>query len=306
MPTPLALPRHGDGVNLNLPELLARAEHRALVQSHHSGQARALMAGERLSRLKGRGMEFSEVRGYQPGDDVRTIDWRVTARTGKAHTKLFREERERPVLLCVDLGQRMHYGSELLLQSVQAAHLAALLGWHVSAEGDRLGGLILSERGHRELKPRARRSGLLALLEALVELHPLNGNTDTDYWHTGLQRLERLARPGTLVVVITNTLGLDDASLERLARLKRHADVRLFNITDPLFDRLKETRGLLPVRQSQSGVSGWLSRARRSELAEQWHRAEHHALAGIRQRQLIYSEVSATQPLEQQWRRLWL
>ncbi|MBY6224731.1 DUF58 domain-containing protein [Ferrimonas balearica] len=306
MAAPSDLPRHGDGVTLTLPELLARAEHRSLVQSHHSGQARALMAGERLSRLKGRGMEFSEVRGYQPGDDVRTIDWRVTARTGKAHTKLFREERERPVLLCVDLGQRMHYGSELLLQSVQAAHLAALLGWHVSAEGDRLGGLILSERGHRELKPRARRSGLLALLEALVELHPGDDSEDNDYWSAGLQRLERLARPGTTVVVITNTLGLDSASLERLARLKRHAEVRVFNITDPLFDRLKASRGLLPVRQSHSGQSGWLSRERRDALANHWHQAQANALNGVRQRQLIYSEISATQPLEQQWRRLWL
>ncbi|MBY6186049.1 DUF58 domain-containing protein [Marinobacter hydrocarbonoclasticus] len=306
MPNAAALPRHGDGVNLALPELLARAEHRSLVQSHHSGQARALMAGERLSRLKGRGMEFSEVRGYQPGDDVRTIDWRVTARTGKAHTKLFREERERPVLLCVDLGQRMHYGSELLLQSVQAAHLAALLGWHVSAEGDRLGGLILSEQGHRELKPRARRSGLLALLEALVELHPRNGAEDPNYWSAGLQRLERLARPGTLVVVITNTLGLDEASLATLTKLKRHTEVRIFNVTDPLFDRLSDGRGLLPVRQSGSGQTGWMNRNQRQSLAEHWHQAQARALSGVRQRQLIYSEITATEPLEQQWRRLWL
>ncbi|MBY5992962.1 DUF58 domain-containing protein [Ferrimonas balearica] len=305
---PLALPRHGDGVTLNLPELLARAEHRSLVQSHHSGQARALMAGERLSRLKGRGMEFAEVRGYQSGDDVRTIDWRVTARTGKAHTKLFREERERPVLLCVDLGDRLRYGSELMLQSVQAAHLAALLGWHVSSAGDRLGGLILSEHGHRELKPRARRTGLLALLEALVELHPPQGPSEPNYWERGLARLERLARPGTLVVVITNTLGLDPASLTTLSRLKRHGQVRLFNLTDPLFDRLQQTPGALPVRQAGAGLplTGWLNRRSRDQLAEQWQTARDLAQAGVRQHQLAYSEISATEPLEQQWRRLWL
>ncbi|GAA4872436.1 DUF58 domain-containing protein [Ferrimonas pelagia] len=304
----LALPRHGDGATLNLKELLARAEHQSLVRSDDLGRAKALMAGERLSRLKGRGMEFAEVRAYQAGDDIRTIDWRVTARTGKAHTKLFRDERERPVLLCVDQGSRMQLGSELLLQSVQAAHLAALLSWHISAKGDRLGGIVCTEQQHKELKPRARRAGLLAMLESLVELQlpPTNLAPQQDYWSQALTRLERLIRPGSLAVIITNPLGLDPDSLQRISRLRRHAEIRLFCLTDPLFDTLTQAQGPLPVRIPEQTQPHWLDRRAARQLSERWQQARNSAQQHSLQQSLPLSEISAAEPLEQQWRKLWI
>ncbi|GAA5191300.1 DUF58 domain-containing protein [Ferrimonas gelatinilytica] len=311
IPGPEDLPRHGNGVSLTLKELLARAEHQALVRSADDGRARAQMAGERLSRLKGRGMEFAEVRAYQPGDDVRTIDWRVTARSGKAHTKLFRDERERPVLLCVDLGSRMRLGSRLLLQSVQAAHLAALLGWYVTARGDRIGGLICHEQGHHELKPRARRLGLLAMLEALVELHTADNRQDpaangADYWAKALLRLQRLTRPGSLVVIITNPLGLDAPSLEQINRLRRHAEVRLFAIGDPLFDQLARNPGPLPVQLPHHNQPGWLDRRGSQHLAQRWQQARQNAAQLSQHHHLFLSELTAAEPLERQWQQLWL
>lgn len=301
----LALPRHGDGVSLTLPELIARAEHQSLVRSHHNGNARALQAGERLSRLKGRGMEFAEVRAYQYGDDVRTIDWRVTARTGKAHTKLFQDEREQPVLLCVDLGSRMQLGSKLLLQSVQGAHLAATLGCHVSANGDRLGGIVANEHQHRELKPKARRGGLLPLLEAMVELQQ-PGQQGNGYWHDALERLQRLARAGSKVVIITNPLGYDNESLKRLQHLRKHAQVRLFCITDPLFAQLAQQSHTVPVRLQGESDNRWLDQRGGQQLAQRWHSALEHAQRFGLQHHLPITEISAAVPLEQQWPQLWL
>ncbi|WP_028117483.1 DUF58 domain-containing protein [Ferrimonas senticii] len=309
-PESLTLPRHGDGVHLCLQELIARAEHQVLVRSHHSGNARALLAGERLSRLKGRGMEFAEVRPYQYGDDVRTIDWRVTARSGKAHTKLFRDEREQPLLLCVDLGARMQLGSQLLLQSVQAAHLAATLGWHVCQQGDRLGGIIASELEHRELKPKARRAGLLPLLEAMVELQQpeqlseLSQQGDDDYWLAALERLRRLARSGSQVVIIANPLGFADAAMEQIRQLQKHAQVRLFCISDPLFQRLASHQGSLPIWTGSHSL--WLDRGSGAQLANRWQHAQQRAQQLGQQQQLPLTEISAARPLQQQWQQLWL
>ena len=114
------------------------------------------MSGGYLSRQKGRGMEFDEARHYLPGDDIRAIDWRVTARTGKTHTKIYREERERPVFILCDLTASMQFGSQLLLKSVQAAHIAALLSWAAAARGDKVGALIFNDGMHRECKPLSR------------------------------------------------------------------------------------------------------------------------------------------------------
>lgn len=143
--TPLHhLPPHANGVTLSLEELLPYQQQSV----RWLPPARSLwtqMSGQHQSRSLGRGMDFAEVRQYQPGDDIRAIDWRVTARTGKPHTKLFTEEREKPVVLYIDLSASMQFGSQLMLKSVQAAHVASLISWLSVAQkrsrwcGDRLG-----------------------------------------------------------------------------------------------------------------------------------------------------------------------
>jgi uncharacterized protein (DUF58 family) len=165
-------------------------------------------------------MEFDEVRHYQTGDDIRAIDWRVTARTGKTHTKLFREELERPVLIATDLSASMHFGSQLLFKSVQAAHLASLVAWHAKNRGDRLGGIVFNQHEHLELKPRSRKEGVLHYLHALTAMHhtqhksqyELQQNTVNEqittnefnslnerYFIENCARIRQIAKPGALV-----------------------------------------------------------------------------------------------------------
>ena len=138
------------------------------------------LAGLLTSKFQGRGIDFSEVRVYQPGDDVRTIDWRVTARTQTAHTKLFQEEKERPVLILADQSTSMYFGSQVTFKSVLAARTAALIGWTMLERGDRVGGIVFSEHGHREVRPRRNKHALLRLLNELNDFnHALSKNTAT-------------------------------------------------------------------------------------------------------------------------------
>ncbi|MGX9462612.1 DUF58 domain-containing protein [Shewanella sp. A14] len=234
-----SLPLYSDGVSLNEQELIACQSLSRAIPDRQS-RAKATLSGHRSSQIKGRGMEFAEVRHYQNGDDVRTIDWRVTARTGVAHTKLFVEERERPILLLIDLSHSLYFGSQLLLQSVQAAHLATTLGWSAINHGDRLGALIASEDTHLELKPRSRRQGILQLTSGLISIHQLQLrqinqlSPAPDHMLKACQRLQRIAKPGSLIWIITDGQHITQQCLAPLTELSRHCEIGAFVITDPL------------------------------------------------------------------------
>jgi len=200
----------------------------------------SLQTGAYVSRFRGRGMEFDESRPYQPGDDPRNIDWRVTARSTVAYTKLFREERERPVLLVTDLRSNMHFATRGCFKSVNATRAAALLAWAAHHRGDRLGGLIFGDTTHRELRPRLGRQAALRYVHELVN-HP--------DWHGGDQQpmqdeeppltramaaLRRVAHPGSLVVISSDFIGFSRAAQSYLAGVARHNEVLAVFINDPL------------------------------------------------------------------------
>jgi len=124
-----------------------------------SGKIHAKQGGAYMSAFKGRGMEFDESRIYQAGDDIRNMDWRVTARTNTPHTKVFREERERPVLLWLDLSASMMFATRKKFKSVIACEIASLIAWSAAKNNDRIGGLIFSENEHVEMKPQNRGAG---------------------------------------------------------------------------------------------------------------------------------------------------
>lgn len=244
-----------DGVHLDLPQLLHYQHHTYLLDLAPKQVIQSKLAGSYLARSKGRGMEFDEVRHYQPGDDVRTIDWRVTARTGKVHTKLFREEKERPVFVLTDLSPTMHFGSVLLTKAVQAAHLAALIGWHAKARGDKFGGILFNGQQIRELKPASRSVSVLRYLQQLIDLG--NQATQPDHQQIHLAdavgQLRRLVRPGSLVYVISDFFTLDANVLRHLQSMRQHNEIRLCQILDPLEQRLPEhARGAIALHGAET------------------------------------------------------
>jgi uncharacterized protein (DUF58 family) len=198
----------------------------------HQSQKRSLQSGAYMSRFKGRGMEFDEARLYQPGDDIRTIDWRVTARSGKPHTKMFREERERPVFISVDNRLAMHFATRGVFKSVLAAKLAGLLAWTADYHGDRIGGQIFSEHECRELKPQNGTHAVLRFLNALVK--PQNPIDKVFTLDQVLARLNQHARPGSLVYIISDFRGINEQAETHIAKLSEHCEVVLIFIYDPL------------------------------------------------------------------------
>jgi uncharacterized protein (DUF58 family) len=201
----------------------------------------SLQTGAYVSHFRGRGMEFDESRPYQPGDDPRSIDWRVTARSTTAYTKLFREERERPVLVVVDLRSNMHFATRGCFKSVNASRAAALIAWAAHHRGDRLGGLIFGDTTHRELKPRLGRRAALRFVHQLAE-HPDWTNRGvpegSDPFARAMSSLRRVARPGSLVVVISDFIGFDRAAQSYLSSVARHNEVLAVFLNDPLERKL--------------------------------------------------------------------
>lgn len=220
------------------------------LQLSNQRDSRASLSGGARTRFRGRGMEFEEVRVYHPGDDIRTIDWRVTARTNIPHTKLFREERERPTFVAADQRANLFFGSQRCFKSVLCAHLATLLAWASLHNNDRVGGLVFGNRDHRDVRPRRAKHSALELIQRLDEYnHQLDSPLVSERQlplSTVLKDLRRIARPGSALYLISDFQDYNEDCQEQLYLLARHTDITLFLVSDPLEQALP-AKGLLTV-----------------------------------------------------------
>jgi uncharacterized protein (DUF58 family) len=224
-------------VSIGLAELIGLGDR--LLPALRPARQLASQSGGYRSRFRGRGMEFAEVRAYLPGDDVRSIDWRVTARRGKVHTKLFHEERERPVLLALDYRRPMFFATRGRFKAVQASRLAALFAWQALSRGDRIGAFIFSEERNLELRPQLGKKAVLDLLRQMVadpvwQRSPHQPFAPQQRLAATLQRLQRVARPGSLILLLSDFSQWDDAVEKQLALLGRHCELGLVHCFDPL------------------------------------------------------------------------
>ncbi|MCY4426643.1 MAG: DUF58 domain-containing protein [Halieaceae bacterium] len=234
------------GAYCQLPELIQQRFSGRQLDLRRRNRARSLLSGANKSNFRGRGIDFEEVRSYQPGDDIRGIDWRVTARTGEPHTKIFREERERPLLIVTDLRNAMFFGSRRCFKSVLACHVAALLGWAGLNQGDRVGGLVFSDAGHREVRPKRHRRTLLSLLNQLTQRNLLLPTAETaaseQSFSNALLELRRIARPGSSIFIISDFRGASDGRAEdSLYQLSRHTEINALHCSDPLEAELPDS-----------------------------------------------------------------
>ncbi|EIC19683.1 DUF58 domain-containing protein [Thiorhodovibrio frisius] len=200
-------------------------------------RSRSILTGQHRSRLRGRGMDYRESRHYQAGDDIRNMDWRITARAGHAHVKVFDEERERPVMVVADFGPGMFFASRGAFKSVMAARLAALIGWAAISHGDRIGALLFDGE-HRELQPSGGRRGQMRLIRALVAAGDpgpgLAASTHASELNRALARLRQVIRPGTLVWLLSDFTHADAETERHLSQLIRHNSLLAIEILDPL------------------------------------------------------------------------
>jgi uncharacterized protein (DUF58 family) len=222
----------------------------------------SILSGRHSSRLRGRGLNFEELRHYRAGDDIRTMDWKVTNRTRKPHVRVFTEERERPVMLLVDQRINMFFGSQLKLKSVIAAELTALSAWRVLSAGDRVGALVFNDAEIIETRPHRSRKTVMQILHCVLTL---NHKLSADYpdaqndlmLNKALREAERLSSHDYLVVIISDLSGWDDETVKRIKRLGRHNDVMVSLVFDPLEKNLPDSSQLvLSDGQMQIQVDG--------------------------------------------------
>lgn len=261
-----------DGVTLTLDDLLAASVCGSRIAAQLSDGWRT---GVHLSRKKGRGMEFAEVRPYMIGDDVRNMDWKITARTGKPHTKLYREERDRSVYILLDLSQEMYFGSQGQLKSRLASLVAAAVAWHALKIGDKIGGLILCGEQMFVQPPISHRKGVLLWLKQIMDRY----NTGLQHPSTsveminGLNTLGNMLRPGARLVVISDFYRLSQKAFLMIRFLRKRHEVNLIQIYDSLERRI-EGEGILGVENADN--SGFL-------LTDSDFKHRYAKIAGFRQ-----------------------
>lgn len=235
----------------------------------------SLLSGRHASRLRGRGLSFEELRHYQPGDDVRLIDWRATARRGSAHVRVYNEERERPVLAVVDQRFPMFFGSRRAMKSVAAAELAALAAWRTLDAGDRIGGIVFNEAEIVEIRPHRSQSRAMGLLQETSRLNqqlasdaPASGGVTLN---DAFAAARRVAKHDHLVVLISDLDGVDEETRRIAMEIAAHNDVLIALVYDPLGASLQGRAGMRASdrgRQWEIPIGSKFSDAFRNAFAE--------------------------------------
>ena len=257
------------GAYVELNDLLA-LRYRRPGNADPTARVMGNQAGIRVSKLRGRGIDFSEVRAYQPGDDVRTIDWRVTARKNKTHTKVFREERERLTLLVVDQTQSMFFGSQIRLKSVAAAEAAALCAWQALAHNDRVGGMVIGNTEHIIHKPYRNVKSVARLLGDLTRqnrsLKRCAAYQSLPHLIEALAQLRRLARRNYRICFISDFEPMGDHWRDAFRDLGRRNEVIALRIFDPLERELPPADSYTVT----DGTERWQFHAGNSRLRSQY------------------------------------
>lgn len=226
-----------EGTEINSARLAGLRVLANLMPLHRQKKILNDQSGGHTSSLRGRGIDFSEVREYQPGDDIRSMDWRVTARTGDAHIKVFREERERPVLIACDLRASMNFGTRRALKQVVAADISALLAWSAMNHGDRVGGLVFNDDSEFDLRPHTGRKNLMAFLHQLATVPRSPHRNSQERMLEVCRHIARVARPGSAIYIISDWAGFDEDCERTLYAVSRHCDLIGIHISDP-FERV--------------------------------------------------------------------
>ncbi len=245
-----AKPIAQSGVYADLSELV-RMQYQARGYSFLPRQpVHSVLAGRHASRLRGRGLNFEEIRRYLPGDDIRNMDWHVTARTRKPHVRVYTEERDHPVLLLIDQRQNMFFGSRRAMKSVVAAEASALAAWRVFFQGDRVGAVIFNDNDIIEFKPQRSRDQVMRILQAVTRFnHQLSADTkvapNPDMYNEALRRVLRLASHDYLITSISDGFGLNEETFRLGTQIAAHNDAIILFIYDILEEQLPDAGRLV-------------------------------------------------------------
>lgn len=235
-----------------------------LARKHKSN---SILAGKHASRLRGRGLDFEEVRKYVNGDDIRNIDWKVTARTQETHTRVYTEEKERPVLIIVDQSKSMFFGSQVRTKAVVAAELAALSAFRVLDEGDRVGGVVFADNGIDIVYPKRDRKNILRFLEKIVsrnhELEKSQPSSFEDSLKEIILKVQNIVTHDFLIIVISDFMRYAPKTIKSLKQLRVHNDLILAKVSDPMERDIPDENIIAGDQNSQIRIKGRSKNIRR-------------------------------------------
>ena len=226
------------GVYVDLEQLIALEQKGRKVSLLPRQPVHSLLSGRYASRMRGRGLNFEEIRDYRSGDDVRSIDWKVTARLQSPHVRVFNEERDRQGLLVVDQRLSMFFGTRRAMKSVTAAEIAAVVAWRILSVGDRVGGIVFNDRSIEEVRPQRSRRIVLQYLTKLAEQNQALGvgrgiTRDATMLNRALDRIRRVAPHDATIVIFSDFDGADETTRHAIAALAAHNTVIAVLIHDP-------------------------------------------------------------------------
>jgi uncharacterized protein (DUF58 family) len=254
-------PTYPSDVFVSLQDLL-KMEHIASGFSFlaNKQKVRSILGGKHASKLRGRGLDFEEVRNYVAGDDIRNIDWKVTARTQKTHSKVFSEEKEKPALIVVDQSKSMFFGSQKRTKSVVAAELAALAAFRVQKEGDRVGGLVFADDGLDIVFPKRDRKNMLRFMERIVVRNRNLQNTEPLDFEKAVKeiflKVRNIVTHDFLVIIISDFHRYSPEVIKNITYISQHNDVVLLKVYDPMERDIPGTKIIAGNLEKQVVVDG--------------------------------------------------
>jgi uncharacterized protein (DUF58 family) len=240
MPQPAS---NDPGVYVDLEHLISLEQKGRKVSLLPRQPVHSLLSGRYASRMRGRGLNFEEIRDYRTGDDVRSIDWKVTARLQSPHVRVFNEERDRQGLLVVDQRLSMFFGSRRAMKSVTAAEISAVVAWRILNVGDRVGGIVFNDREFAEVRPQRSRRVVLQFLSHIAAQNQALGvgrgiKRNPAMLNSALDRVRRLAAHDATVVIFSDFDGADEATRQAVAAIAAHNTVVAVVVHDPLQSEL--------------------------------------------------------------------
>lgn len=268
------------GVYANLDDLI-RIQFKARNFSFLPQQpVTSVLSGRYASRLRGRGLNFEEIRRYLPGDDIRTMDWKVTARTRSPHVRVYTEEKDRAILLVVDQRINMFFGTRDKLKSVTAAELAALGAWRAVAVGDRIGAVVFNDAELFDIQPQRSQKTVMSILGNVVQMnHALRADTQVEpnagMLNRALEKALQLVSHDGLIVMISDFFGVDEQTERLAARMAEHNDVLALLVHDPIRLQPAEERVTVSDGSLQMEID-FADKHVREKLAENYREEQEH------------------------------
>lgn len=291
-------------------DALARLQYKAKGFSFLPRQPiTSVLAGRHASRLRGRGLNFEEIRRYLPGDDVRTLDWKVTARLREPHVRVYTEERDRPAILLVDQRVSMFFGSQRQMKSVTAAEAAALGAWRCLDQGDRVGAIVFNDDDIVEIRPHRSRENVLRILREIVrkneQLRVDSGvRENPTMLNRVFERAGRLVKHDYLVGIFSDAAGADSESVRHATALSQHNDLITVFIYDPLEQRLPNA-GRWVVTEGENQLElNTSSRNLRNKFSEQFETKLSWLRQVSRQREIAILPLHTGEGVAEQAQRL--